>query len=685
MTVRSDLVPARGGLSALWPRPTPDEGRLLLGLAALFVLFHFYQLANFALSIDDEFALLSRPASVWLGQGRFIPYLVERFLISRQVMPVVPTLLFGLGAVVGYLLLLRAWRLSGERLAALVCFPLFCAFPLWAHLLAFQSNTPSVGIGLAASGYAAWLFREMGEGPAGMPRLPGLGALLLAGAVAVGCYQSFVLVVAVGLALTILATALKAEERPAGALRRDIGRAGLTLLGILAVYLAIQRLMMVLVTAGSDDPQAPTDYILAYVQPGLLLDSPLAVIGTALGQAVAVYGGRAAAYGEAEPLFGVFSFAVAALVVAAGWRRQGGRGAVLAAAVVAVVLALPFAINLMNRGAMPTRSLFAAPVALAGLGLIGLTAAPLRLRRAGFVLAGAVLVTILVVNGRYDTNRALGQIHDQQIAAALGERLAQFVDPNRPRAGLSIYVSGGLPFVPPYPPVADTSIGASFFAWDNGNAARIVSYLRHLGYQVGGRSQIGPEEARRRDALFAQMPAWPALGAVRRLDEHTVLVKLAKPSPGGDQTASAPVEPPPFFRLSTAPRASWTVVNAVATPDPAGLLTVVAEADPQLVVRPVAPPALAACFRVVLRARLAVEKEDVVQLFYRVPGQADFSEEASVLSAIRPRADGGLSDVTLEVASPSGFVDAFRFDPVNSAQRIRLAELTLSCAAVEPR
>lgn len=679
MTVRSDLVPARGGLSALWPRPTPAEGRLLLGLAALFVLFHFYGLASFTLSIDDEFGLLSRPALVWLGQGRFIPYLIEEFLINHQVMPVVPTLLFGLGAMAGYLLLLRAWRLTDQLSAALVCFPLFCAFPLWSHLVAFQSNTPSIGIGLAASGYAAWLFREMGEAPAGASRLPCLGALLLAGAVAVGCYQSFVLVVAVVVALTILVTQLEAEERPAGALRRDILRAGLTLFGILAVYLAIQRLMMFLVTVGS----AKTAYILGYVQPGALQDAPLTVIAAAVRQAIAVYFGFASAYGEAVPLFGVFSVAVAALVVVAGWRCRGGRGAVLAAATVAVVLALPFAINLMNRGAMPTRSLFAVPVALAGLGLVGLTAAPLRLRRGGFVLAGAVLVAILVVNGRYDTNRALGQIHDQQIAAALGERLAQFVDPDRPRAALSIQVSGGLPFVPPYPPVADTSVGASFFAWDNGNTSRIVAYLGHLGYNVHEQGQIEPEEARRREALFAQMPVWPALGAVRRQDEHTVLVKLGPASSGANQTASAPAELPPFFRLSTAPATSWTLLNGVAGPDPAGLLTLVTAADPQLLVRPDDAAALATCSRVVLHARLAVEKEDIVQLFYRGPGQAEFSEQASVLTAIQPRADGGLTDVALEVASPTGFAAVFRFDPVNSAQRIRLGELTLSCAAAE--
>ena len=678
MTTRFDLAPVRAGLSALWPRPNPAEGRLLLGLAALFVLFHFYQLANFTLSIDDEFALMSRPAAVWVGQGRFIPYLIEECLLNHQVMPVVPTLLFGLGAMVGYLLLLRAWRLTGQWMAALACFPVFCAFPLWAHLLAFQSNTPSAGLGLAASGYVAWLFRALGEAPAGVSRLPGQGALLLAGAVALGCYQSFVLVVAAMLALTILVMALEAEERPAGVLRRDILRAGLLLLGIVLVYLAIQRLTLFLVTARPGSQDLSTDYILSYFQPGALLESPLAVVGGALRQAVAVYFGRAAAYGEAVPLFGLFSVAVAALVVLAGWRCRGYRGAVLAAAAVVVILALPFAVNLMNRGIMPTRSLFAVPVVLAGLGLIGLTAAPLQPRRVGAVLAGAVLVAILVVNGRYDTNRALGQIHDQQIAAALGERLAQLVDPARPDTVMSLHVSGGLPFVPPYPPVADTSIGASFFAWDNGNTARIVSYLRHLGYQVRGRGLIGPEEVERREALFAEMPSWPAPGAVQRLDDHTVLIKLGRTPPG-----SAPAGPPPFFRLSTAPKPAWTVVNAVAAPDPAGLLTLVTEADPQLVLRPGAAASLAACRRVVLHARLAVEKEDIVQLFYRVPGQTDFNEQASVLTTIRPSANGGLTKVSLEAASPTGFADVFRFDPVNSVQRIRLAEVTLSCAAME--
>ncbi|MEO0034920.1 MAG: hypothetical protein RLZZ501_943, partial [Pseudomonadota bacterium] len=206
--------------------------------------------------------------------------------------------------------------------------------------------------------------------------------------------------------------------------------------------------------------------------------------------------------------------------------------------------------------------------------------------------------------------------------------------------------------------------------------------LKHLGYQVRGPERIGPEEAERREALFAQMPVWPAPGAVRRLDEDTVLIKLGKMPGGGDQTVAAPVKvAPPFFRLSIAAKTAWTLVSAAAEPDPAGLLTLVTAADPQLLIRPGGAAALASCRRVVLRARLAVEKDDVVQLFYRVPGQTDFSEEASVLTPIQPRADGGLTKVSLEVASPTGFADVFRFDPVNAAQRIRLAEVTLSCTA----
>lgn len=72
-----------------------------------------------------------------------------------------------------------------------------------------------------------------------------------------------------------------------------------------------------------------------------------------------------------------------------------------------------------------------------------------------------------------------------------------------------------------------------------------------------------------------------------------------------------------------------------------------------------------------------VEKEDIVQLYYRPRGSGGFVELHSVAQTVSPRS--GMHHVALIAESPSGFADELRLDPVRKAQVVQFYDVELRC------
>ena len=142
-------------------------------------------------------------------------------------------------------------------------------------------------------------------------------------------------------------------------------------------------------------------------------------------------------------------------------------------------------------------------------------------------------------------------------------------------------------------------------------------------------------------------------------------------------------DPPPLFRATQRP-APWSVVHDVEIVGRLGPgWTLDGGADPALTFETGAGDVLQRCTLLQATVRLRVTEADSAQFFYRLPGQSVFTGEASKWTLVG--ADGRAHDVTFEVASATGFADAFRLDPVTRAQRFDLGELELRCRAARPR
>jgi len=189
------------------------------------------------------------------------------------------------------------------------------------------------------------------------------------------------------------------------------------------------------------------------------------------------------------------------------------------------VLAIPFTLNLVSGGTLPTRALLAAPAALWFSVLLGLDFAAPWLRRLSLAVIIVAAAQALYVFALFQAADSVARQHDEHLAAAVYARIAEA----RPELSfgelVQIDVFGAQPLLSPYPRVGNSTIGASVFEWDGGNPHRIASLYQVLGYR--GIVPIGDVRRKQLLPVWDSMPVWPAKGSVRVEGEAT-LVKMGK-------------------------------------------------------------------------------------------------------------------------------------------------------------
>jgi hypothetical protein len=84
------------------------------------------------------------------------------------------------------------------------------------------------------------------------------------------------------------------------------------------------------------------------------------------------------------------------------------------------------------------------------------------------------------------------------------------------------------------------------------------------------------------------------------------------------------------------------------------------------------------CVLMGVQARLALERPDVAQLFFRLSGQAGYAEGESVRKVAAPGPDGE-ARVTFMLEDERGFAPEVRLDPIEGPGRFRLLGLRVTC------
>jgi hypothetical protein len=82
---------------------------------------------------------------------------------------------------------------------------------------------------------------------------------------------------------------------------------------------------------------------------------------------------------------------------------------------------------------------------------------------------------------------------------------------------IAVVGKGPLKFDPLIPNVPSSTLGASFFAWNEGNDGRITAFLNFLSSAKFALAE--PERIEKAYELSETMPSWPELGSIARVGE----------------------------------------------------------------------------------------------------------------------------------------------------------------------
>jgi hypothetical protein len=481
-------------------------------LLAIFCLLFFVELASFSLSIDEEIELFGPHGASWIGQGRWGAYLVERFILTRPILPFLPHFVFGLACVGSYLAILTAARI-GPRLglAEYGSFAVFCGFPTWFFISEFSTNVGAVGIALFCATLAVCIGRN--SLTSGRFRPAGIVVAIAFGAFAIAIYQTFLLyMIALALGLAFLLP-------PEGLQRQEVVRFGFGLLiiaGSVLVYFVGDKTFKWWFGA-------PSGYVDTFFDPGYFFSDPFVVLKKMFRELGRVYGFSSRLYTMlmwATPMLLALGIAAFSLR-STGWSRR--RRAVLAVAAVAILFA-PLALNVFSEAQLPLRALVGVPFVVWLFTYAGLASTNIRVKMVSWL---ALLVAIYQFQMLQNTMHALNALvarHDLLLAASLQERLAAlpgFSD----EATYPIAVFGGRTYHTPYAPPATSPAGNSFFGWDGGNPVRIAAYLNAVG--LSRIRYATPKEMAGAAMELSRMPVWPSPHSVA-LSNGVLLVRLGQ-------------------------------------------------------------------------------------------------------------------------------------------------------------
>jgi hypothetical protein len=651
----------------------PRSERVLAEVAKLLLIFaalYLSELSAFPLSIDEEIAAFRNDAAVWVAQGRWVTYLIETFLLPQPTVPYLPLGIFGVASAISYILLVRAHGDEELTLKHYALFPLFSAFPMWFFIIEFYTNLPTVAVGLVSSCISIYLFGHL-SAVAEHDQLRlfekkfQLIVASLGVAVAIGSYQSFIfffLSAGAGVALVNWISHKQLHRLP---------WRSLMLLALLSAAGAVlyQLIWKIFLAALGVQVDAYLQSLLNY---GLLLNDPALVLKLTFSEILKIYGGSKQVYGQNSPFY-LLGFGCV-IAIALHLRHRGLLAVVCGFGLIGIVVLAPFILHPLSRGFVAYRSLVAIPyvIWLCGALILGLRNRPLRV--AGLALVALTAFESLYTLSLFQAANYLVRDHDRLLAQQIYSRIAAAhpnFDVNRP---YSVEFYGAKSFQAPYPRVASSTVGHSFFEWDLGNPQRIVLFMNMLGY--ANLTQIPGD---RRPELIAElniMPVWPNEGSVKVVQGVT-LVRLGKEPGIVHQNLSVPFLPSGenvLFRLRS-PHANPPIATENAEIISANSSLRVATATDAQILIPLNEVRAQSCSAIQVTISEETEKASMLQVFYRQAGEGTFSEANSSKVQI-PQ---GKTQTSIFLEAPGGFEPILRIDPVTDQQIIGIHDIAVGC------
>ncbi|MCQ3027272.1 glucosyltransferase domain-containing protein [Pseudomonas tremae] len=483
-------------------------------LFLLATLLNSYFITTLSLSVDDEMGALRTDPEIWISQGRWAVYLIERFLLPLPAIPFIPYLIFDAALAVSYMAIIRAhgaipsWK-------TYVAFPVFCSFPTWWLISEFSSNVPAVALGLLLTALSAYLSAPALNLEASQKSKLKSFAICLMLATAIASYQSLILFyLSVGLGVLLVGVISTPNNMTYWIIRGGLRYLFLAI-GSMISYFLINKVFQEV--SGSYSA-----YLSGFIKLDQLIEQPLTTLIQITNEAKSLYFGSAYYFGASIGL-APFMLLATTLVILITTPRTNK---LLATLMWLLVLTTPFLLHfLAGAGGMPMRTMITLAYVAWLMVFISLTAARTLSPTVFAPLVIIYTIQLLDLNSQYMASATLTQKHDELLAADIYRRIGEIdrnFDITKP---VKIDFYGHKKFETVYAKAWSSTTQASFFDWDNGNILRILTYMKILGYQ--NLHAVDGNTGRALTPVFMTMPVWPALGSVMKQGD-TYLVRLSK-------------------------------------------------------------------------------------------------------------------------------------------------------------
>lgn len=474
---------------------------LILILCGVALAVYGFELFNFNITMDEELSALRADANLsWVVQGRWGMYMLNKFLLPRNVIPFVPlglALFFHIGAI---LIILESWKVkfSLERVAIGA---IALTYPSVAYVYVFSTLNYGVGIGYFCIALSLFLYTSNTGTKQFLAVVPATFAISI--------YQGFI----PALILVYLAYLIVTGLRDGGGVFKRIAVIALIHMLSFLLYFIGQILFLIHYNVSSS-----SYYSHKFALERLFQHFP-EVFSRFINVISNVYLGDSLAL--------KILFVVALLGFAANLVRSRADTIVKPLMVLFVLafLVLPFAHGFIMNGNYIMRYFIGLPVTFSGLIMVGMGDNP-RFFKAILTLIAMFCVFQFSVSA----NRLFGSSHlalqaDRLLSNSLIERIYEA----KSEAGarkieymemVGLLNRGETELMP-----RSSTFGRSFFSQDSSDTnKRMLAFMRTIGYTE---LSLMPNEQRYKLVSVANsMPIWPESGSVKVIG-NTVLVKFS--------------------------------------------------------------------------------------------------------------------------------------------------------------
>lgn len=481
---------------------------VLFGLGIIALITYGFELFNLNLTVDEEFhAFLEGPLSLWIGEGRWGMYLLNKFLLPYAIIPTVPLfigLVFHLFAI---LLILDCWKIESV-LEQVVCGAILLTFPTFAFIYEFSSLNFGIGIGFFCAGWSVFLFSKN----KGIRRW----LVIFPAGFAIAIYQPFALMLA-----AIFLVHFIIEIRSNHAWFRDLLFAAMALSLAFLFYYLVEKLFLFMHEIGD------TPYVSHYFNFSYLFEQPIKVLSESWTTIINYYSGSDHIYGIKITTLGLLLIvSLAGITIRLIEDNLLNHNFVISILLSLAVLLIPFADILFSRGMVISRTLVALPISIAGIFILGLPITPRIIRFFTLMLAIFSVFQFMTANNRLFSSSHLALQADRLLAV----RLMDKIDEAKSKSGILdpkyVDVIGDLSRPETQPILRRETFGISFFELKGtgGQIYRISFFLQISGYSP---LEALPE-LRRIEFMDAvnRMSVWPAEGSVMVVKD-TVLIRFS--------------------------------------------------------------------------------------------------------------------------------------------------------------